>query len=93
MVAHNTSLHETFTVSVDLIGHGCSTGISTYDRALTLNALVDDNFYSKDFARPGHIFPLRAKAVAYWRTGHTEATIDLARMAGMVRAGACRDSE
>ncbi|MBX7175587.1 MAG: 3,4-dihydroxy-2-butanone-4-phosphate synthase [Saprospiraceae bacterium] len=90
MVAHNTSLHETaFTVSVDLIGHGCSTGISTYDRALTLNALVDDSFYSKDFARPGHIFPLRAKSGGVLqRTGHTEATIDLARMAGMNPGGA-----
>lgn len=90
MVAHNTSLHETaFTVSVDLIGHGCSTGISTYDRALTLNALVDENFYSKDFARPGHIFPLRAKSGGVLqRTGHTEATIDLARMAGMNPGGA-----
>ncbi len=90
MVRNNTSLHETaFTVSVDLIGHGCSTGISTYDRALTLNALASENFVTKDFARPGHIFPLRANAGGVLqRTGHTEATTDLARLAGMNPAGA-----
>ncbi len=90
MVRNNTSLHETaFTVSVDLIGHGCSTGISTYDRALTLKALVDHQFVAKDFARPGHIFPLRAKSGGVLqRTGHTEATTDLARLAGMNPGGA-----
>jgi len=90
MVRSNTSLHETaFTVSVDLIGHGCSTGISTYDRALTLKGLADPNFIASDFARPGHIFPLRAKdGGVLQRAGHTEATIDLARMAGMHPVGA-----
>lgn len=90
MVRSNTSLHETaFTVSVDLIGHGCSTGISAYDRALTLKGLADPNFIASDFARPGHIFPLRAKyGGVLQRAGHTEATIDLARMAGMQPVGA-----
>ncbi|MBK6546594.1 MAG: 3,4-dihydroxy-2-butanone-4-phosphate synthase [Saprospiraceae bacterium] len=90
MVRNNTSLHETaFTVSVDLIGHGCSTGISTYDRALTIKALANVDFVSKDFARPGHIFPLRAKSGGVLqRTGHTEAVVDLARLAGMKPAGA-----
>ncbi|MEO6691168.1 MAG: 3,4-dihydroxy-2-butanone-4-phosphate synthase [Saprospiraceae bacterium] len=90
MVRTNTSLHETaFTVSVDLIGHGCSTGISTYDRALTLNALATDSYIAKDFARPGHIFPLRAKSGGVLqRTGHTEATTDLAILAGMNPGGA-----
>ncbi|MEP7195859.1 MAG: 3,4-dihydroxy-2-butanone-4-phosphate synthase [Saprospiraceae bacterium] len=90
MVRNNTSLHETaFTVSVDLIGHGCSTGISTYDRAITLKALADQKFVAKDFARPGHIFPLRAKSGGVLkRTGHTEATIDLAILAGMNPGGA-----
>lgn len=90
MVRNNTSLHETaFTVSVDLIGHGCSTGISTYDRALTLKALANKDFVSSDFARPGHIFPLRAKSGGVLqRTGHTEAVVDLAKLAGMTPAGA-----
>lgn len=90
MVRNNTSLHETaFTVSVDLIGHGCSTGISTYDRALTLKALNDYKFVASDFARPGHIFPLRAKnGGVLQRTGHTEATTDLARLAGLKPGGA-----
>ncbi|NOT36557.1 MAG: 3,4-dihydroxy-2-butanone-4-phosphate synthase [Saprospiraceae bacterium] len=90
MVRTNTSLHETaFTVSVDLIGHGCSTGISTYDRALTLKALNDSKFVASDFARPGHIFPLRAKnGGVLQRTGHTEATTDLARLAGLKPGGA-----
>ncbi|MDQ3141888.1 MAG: 3,4-dihydroxy-2-butanone-4-phosphate synthase [Bacteroidota bacterium] len=90
MVRTNTSLHETaFTVSVDLIGHGCSTGISTYDRARTIQALADEGFKSSDFAKPGHIFPLRAmKGGVLVRTGHTEATIDLARLAGCKPAGA-----
>ncbi|MCC6815004.1 MAG: 3,4-dihydroxy-2-butanone-4-phosphate synthase [Saprospiraceae bacterium] len=90
MVRNNTSLHETaFTVSVDLIGHGCTTGISTYDRALTLKALNDYHFVAQDFARPGHIFPLRAKnGGVLQRTGHTEATTDLARLAGLNPGGA-----
>jgi 3,4-dihydroxy 2-butanone 4-phosphate synthase/GTP cyclohydrolase II len=85
MVRSNTSLHETaFTVSVDLIGHGCTTGISAYDRAQTLRSLADIKFNSSDFARPGHIFPLRAKSGGVLqRTGHTEAAVDLAKMAGM----------
>ena len=90
MVRSNTALHETaFTVSIDLIGHGCSTGISTYDRALTIKALTDQKMVGSDFARPGHIFPLRAKSGGVLqRTGHTEATIDLARMAGLKPVGA-----
>ncbi len=89
MVAKNTDMHETaFTVSIDLIGQGCSTGISAYDRATGIKALIDPNTKPSDFARPGHIFPLRAKAGGVLRrTGHTEATIDLARMAGFSPAG------
>jgi 3,4-dihydroxy 2-butanone 4-phosphate synthase/GTP cyclohydrolase II len=89
MVSDNTALHETaFTVSIDLIGKGCTTGISAYDRAQCIKALVDPNSTAKDFARPGHIFPLRAKSGGVLRrTGHTEAAIDLARMAGFYPAG------
>ncbi|WP_421800117.1 3,4-dihydroxy-2-butanone-4-phosphate synthase [Haliscomenobacter sp.] len=89
MVSSNTALHETaFTVSIDLIGHGCTTGISAYDRATGIRALVDPNTKAKDYARPGHIFPLRAKQGGVLRrTGHTEAAIDLARMAGLYPAG------
>ena len=89
MVNSNTALHETaFTVSIDLIGQGCTTGISAYDRATGIRALVDPKTKSEDFARPGHIFPLRAKTGGVLRrTGHTEATIDLARMAGFYPAG------
>lgn len=89
MVSRNTALHETaFTVSIDLIGHGCSTGISAYDRATGIRALTDPSFTSADFARPGHIFPLRAKTGGVLRrTGHTEASVDLARMAGFYPAG------
>jgi 3,4-dihydroxy 2-butanone 4-phosphate synthase/GTP cyclohydrolase II len=89
MVNSNTSLHETpFTVSVDLLGHGCTTGISAQDRAKTILALVDPNTKAKDLGRPGHIFPLRAKKGGVLRrTGHTEATIDLARLAGFEPAG------
>lgn len=89
MVDDNTALHSTqFTVSVDLIGHGCTTGISTADRALTIKALINPEMTSKDLARPGHIFPLRAKKGGVLRrAGHTEATIDLARMAGFEPAG------
>lgn len=89
MVNDNTALHETaFTVSVDLIGHGCSTGISAHDRATGIRALVDPEIKPGDFARPGHIFPLRAKSGGVLRrTGHTEAAIDLARLAGFSPAG------
>ena len=89
MVQRNTSSHETpFTVSVDLIGHGTTTGISASDRSKTIMALVDKNTKPEDLGRPGHIFPLRArKGGVLRRTGHTEATIDLARMAGFKPAG------
>ena len=89
MVNSNTSLHETpFTVSVDLLGHGCTTGISAHDRAKTILALIDRNTMPADLGRPGHIFPLRAKKGGVLRrTGHTEAAIDLARLAGFEPAG------
>jgi 3,4-dihydroxy 2-butanone 4-phosphate synthase/GTP cyclohydrolase II len=89
MVASNTSLHETaFTVSIDLLGHGCTTGISANDRAKTIRALVDPSIRPGDLGRPGHIFPLRAKKDGVLRrSGHTEATIDLARLAGLAPAG------
>src|SRR5690606_23347044 len=77
MVAENTVLHNTqFTVSVDLKGHGCTTGISVHDRAKTIKALVDDSTKPEDLGRPGHIFPLVAKQGGVLRrTGHTEAAI------------------
>ncbi len=89
MVNNNTALHETaFTVSIDLIGQGCSTGISSYDRSQGIKALVDEKTKATDFARPGHIFPLKAaKGGVLQRTGHTEAAVDLARMAGFYPAG------
>ncbi len=89
MVGTNTALHETaFTVSIDLIGHGCSTGISAYDRATGVRWLTNPSAKASDFARPGHIFPLRAKAGGVLRrTGHTEAAVDLAHMAGLYPAG------
>jgi len=89
MVNNNTSLHETaFTVSVDLLGHGCTTGISAHDRAKTVQALINPKTKPSDLGRPGHIFPLRAKKGGVLRrTGHTEATIDLARLAGFAPAG------
>lgn len=89
MVQNNTVLHQTpFTVSVDLIGQGCTTGISTHDRAKTVQALIDPNTKPEDLGRPGHIFPLRAKREGVLRrTGHTEATIDIARLAGFEPAG------
>jgi len=89
MVPENTELHETaFTISIDLIGHGCSTGISAYDRATCLRALTSLDTKPGDFARPGHIFPLRAKAGGVLRrTGHTEAAVDLARLAGLPPVG------
>jgi len=84
MVSNNTALHETaFTVSVDLLGNGCTTGISAHDRAKTIQALIDPFLDSKDLGRPGHIFPLRAKKGGVLRrAGHTEAAVDLARLAG-----------
>ena len=89
MVDDNTVLHNTqFTVSVDLKGHGCTTGISVHDRAKTIKALVDPHTKPEDLGRPGHIFPLRAKnGGVLRRTGHTEAAIDLARLAGLKSAG------
>jgi 3,4-dihydroxy 2-butanone 4-phosphate synthase/GTP cyclohydrolase II len=90
MVKTNTSFHATpFTVSVDLLGHGCTTGISASDRAKTIRALVDPNTKPEDLGRPGHIFPLKAKAKGVLRRpGHTEATIDLTRLAGLRPGGA-----
>ena len=89
MVNSNTSLHETpFTVSVDLLGNGCTTGISTHDRAKTILALIDPATKPSDLGRPGHIFPLRAKKGGVLRrAGHTEAAIDLPRLAGYEAAG------
>ncbi|HLZ89922.1 MAG TPA: bifunctional 3,4-dihydroxy-2-butanone-4-phosphate synthase/GTP cyclohydrolase II [Puia sp.] len=89
MVNKNTALHETpFTVSVDLLGHGCTTGISASDRSKTVQALIDPATKPEDLGRPGHIFPLRAKRGGVLRrAGHTEATIDLARLAGFEPAG------
>ncbi len=89
MVNNNTALHETaFTVSVDLLGNGCTTGISAQDRAKTVKALIDPSSKPSDFGRPGHIFPLRAKRGGVLRrAGHTEAAIDLARLAGFEPAG------
>lgn len=89
MVPENTSHHETaFTVSIDLIGRGCTTGISAYDRATGIRALVDPEIKASDYARPGHIFPLRAKTGGVLRrTGHTEAAIDLALLAGFKPVG------
>src|ERR1700748_2971547 len=89
MVNNNTALHETaFTVSVDLLGHGCTTGISAHDRAKTIEALIDPKTKKDDLGRPGHIFPLRAKKGGVLRrAGHTEAAIDLARLAGFEPAG------
>lgn len=89
MVGKNTSLHETqFTVSVDLISDHTSTGISAQDRAYTINALVDENTLPAQLGRPGHIFPLRAKSRGVLRrAGHTEAAVDLTRLAGLKPGG------
>src|SRR3954469_10237659 len=89
MVNNNTALHETaFTVSVDLLGHGCTTGISAQDRSKTVKALIDPNTKPDDLGRPGHIFPLRAKKGGVLRrAGHTEAAVDLARLAGFEPSG------
>ena len=85
----NTAAFQTpFTISVDLKGHGCTTGISVADRARTAQALIDPKIRPKDFHRPGHIFPLRAQnGGVLRRAGHTEATVDLARLAGFEAAG------
>ena len=90
MVSNNTDPHKTaFTVSVDLIGNGCTTGISAHDRSKTVQALIDSTTRPEDLGRPGHIFPLIAKEGGVLRrTGHTEATVDLARLCGMKPAGA-----
>ncbi len=89
MVGNNTDPKETaFTVSVDLLGHGVTTGISAGDRALTVQAMVDEKTKPSDLSRPGHIFPLKAKSGGVLRrTGHTEAAIDFARLAGLKPAG------
>lgn len=89
MVNNNTALHETaFTVSVDLLGHGCSTGISAQDRARTVQALIDPATTAADLGRPGHIFPLRAKKGGVLRrAGHTEAAVDLSQLAGLAAGG------
>lgn len=89
MVGKNTVLHQTqFTVSVDLIGHGCTTGISTHDRAKTVQALINPSTKPSDLGKPGHIFPLKAREGGVLRrAGHTEAVIDLARLAGFEPAG------
>ncbi|NOR27306.1 MAG: 3,4-dihydroxy-2-butanone-4-phosphate synthase [Lutibacter sp.] len=89
MVNKNTVLHNTqFTVSIDLIGNGCTTGISAQDRSKTIKALTSKSTKPDDFGRPGHIFPLRAKEGGVLRrTGHTEASIDLARLAGFQPSG------
>ncbi|MDX2362864.1 MAG: bifunctional 3,4-dihydroxy-2-butanone-4-phosphate synthase/GTP cyclohydrolase II [Crocinitomicaceae bacterium] len=89
MVQSNSAAYETpFTVSVDLNGHGCTTGISAGDRAKTVKALIDPSIRPEELGKPGHIFPLRAKKGGVLRrAGHTEAAIDLARMAGFEPAG------
>lgn len=89
MVSQNTALHETaFTVSIDYLKKDCSTGISAYDRSTGIKALTEPNTVATDYARPGHIFPLRAKEGGVLRrTGHTEAAVDLAHMAGFFPAG------
>lgn len=89
MVGNNTAAFETpFTVSVDLIGHGCTTGISASDRAKTIKALVDDSIHPSELGKPGHIFPLKAKrGGVIRRAGHTEAAIDFSRLAGLQPAG------
>lgn len=89
MVPDNTALHQTaFTVSIDLIGYGCSTGISAYDRATGIRKLTEAATKPEDYARPGHIFPLIAKEGGVLRrAGHTEASVDLARLAGLAPVG------
>ena len=90
MVSNNTSIHTTpFTVSIDLLGHGCTTGISASDRSKTVKALIDPAIRPDEFGKPGHIFPLKArKGGVLRRAGHTEATIDISRLAGFEPVGA-----
>jgi 3,4-dihydroxy 2-butanone 4-phosphate synthase/GTP cyclohydrolase II len=89
MVDQNTTSHETpFTVSVDLLGHGCTTGISAQDRSKTIKALVDPATKPTDLGRPGHIFPLKSRSEGVLRrTGHTEASMDFAKLAGFKPSG------
>ena len=89
MVGNNTSIHSTpFTISIDLVGHGCTTGISASDRAKTVQALIDPNTRPEELGKPGHIFPLKARREGVLRrTGHTEAAVDLSRLAGFEPAG------
>jgi len=89
MVGNNTAAFETpFTISVDVIGHGCTTGISASDRSKTILALVDEGIHPSELGKPGHIFPLKAKRGGVLRrAGHTEAAIDFARLAGLKPAG------
>jgi 3,4-dihydroxy 2-butanone 4-phosphate synthase/GTP cyclohydrolase II len=89
MVRNNSAAYETpFTISVDLIGHGCTTGISASDRAKTILAMIDPAIRPEELGKPGHIFPLRAKKGGVLRrAGHTEAAIDLSRLAGYEEAG------
>jgi 3,4-dihydroxy 2-butanone 4-phosphate synthase/GTP cyclohydrolase II len=89
MVQSNSAAYETpFTISVDLIGHGCTTGISAQDRAKTILALIDPNLNPEELGKPGHIFPLRAKKEGVLRrAGHTEAAVDLSKLAGFEPAG------
>jgi len=89
MVNENTATHETaFTVSVDLKGHGCTTGISAYDRTQTVLAIINPDTKPEDLGRPGHIFPLKARSRGVIRrAGHTEAAVDLARLAGLYPSG------
>ncbi|MCO6497489.1 MAG: bifunctional 3,4-dihydroxy-2-butanone-4-phosphate synthase/GTP cyclohydrolase II [Chitinophagaceae bacterium] len=89
MVQKNTALHHTpFTVSVDLLGHGCTTGISAHDRAKTVQAIINPDTKPEDLGRPGHIFPLKARnGGVLRRAGHTEATVDLAKLAGHGEGG------
>ena len=89
MIGKNTAAYETpFTISVDLIGHGCTTGISASDRAKTIKALVDPNINPEELGKPGHIFPLKAREGGVLRrAGHTEAAVDLARLSGLEPAG------
>ena len=89
MIGKNSAAFETpFTISIDLVGHGCTTGISAQDRAKTVQALVDPNLRPEELGKPGHIFPLKArKGGVLRRAGHTEAAVDLARLAGLKPAG------
>ena len=89
MVSNNTSEHETpFTVSIDLKGYGCTTGISAYDRSKTIQAILDPSIRPDEFAKPGHVFPLKAKnGGVLRRAGHTEAAVDLARLSGLQPSG------